>query len=307
MFAQRDLFLSLSLALFAASASADTLVYAVSTNFNNFTGQFGTVDLTTGAFNQIGPAVAGGLVGGLVPGPNGSLLTVSGAGTLDSINPATGAVSVVGAISVVNKVSAIGVANVASNVAELNGTVYATDLYGNFYSVNTKTGAATLIGVTGIPICPSLINSNEVSDEALFTAGGKLFATFDGINLATLGVVDSPELYQINPATGVATRVGPTALGLDAAMQLNGSVYGFAFGYSGSNTVLSLNLANGKTTFLNDYVSSPVAGGGNSFDIEGATPTPEPASFALVAIGMAALLRSQKRPTRRGVRAFFLF
>jgi hypothetical protein len=288
MYCQRKLILSLM--LFAASASADTFVYAVSTNYNNFTGQFGTLDLATGAFNQIGPTVAGSLVGGLVPGPNGSLLTVSGAGDLDSVNPATGAVSVIGAISVVNKVSAIGVANVASNIAELNGTVYATDLYGNFYSVNTKTGAATLIGVSGLPLCPSLTSATEVSDEALFTDGGKLFATFDGINLATSGVLDSPELYRINPATGVATRVGPTALGLDAAVQVDGTVYGFAFGYAGPNTVLSLNVSNGDTTFLNDYVSSPVAGGGNSFDIGGAIATPEPASLGLLAIGMAAVL-----------------
>lgn len=54
-FTKRKLFLLLSLALFTASASAGPLVYAVSTNYNNFTGQFGTVDLSTGTFNQIGP------------------------------------------------------------------------------------------------------------------------------------------------------------------------------------------------------------------------------------------------------------
>ena len=245
MHCQRKLIISLT--LFAASASADTLVYAVNANYNNFTGQFGTLDVTTGAFNQIGPAVAGPLYG-LVPGPNGKLLSVSAAGNLDSVNPATGAISGIGAISVIAKVSPIGVANVADTIAELNGTVYATDLYGNFYTVNTKTGAATLIGATGIPLCPSLTSSTEVSDEALFTHGGKLFATFDGINLATSGVVDSPELYQINPTTGVATLVGPTALGLDAAVQVNDTVYGLAFGYSEPNTVLSLNVANGNTT-----------------------------------------------------------
>jgi len=287
MYKQRKLIISL--ALFAASARADTFVYAVSTNYNNFTGQFGTLSLTTGEFNQIGAAIPGPLYG-LAPGPNGSLLSVSGTGNLDSIDPGTGAVSVIGAISVIGKVSPIGVANVADTIAELNGTVYATDLYGNFYTVNTKTGAATLVGVTGLPICPAVTNPAGVSDEALFTDGGKLFATFDGINLATSSVVDSPELYQINPVTGVATLVGPTAFGLDAALQVNGTAYGFAFGYTASNSVLSLNVANGNTTFLGDYVSSPVAGGVNSFDIEGAIPTPEPAPIGLLAIGVAAVL-----------------
>jgi hypothetical protein len=289
MHRQRKLIVSLM--LFAASASADTFVYAVSTNFNNFTGQFGTVDLSTGAFNQIGHAIADPLLGGLVQGPNGSLLSASAAGNLDSVNPATGAVSVIGAISVVNKVSPIGVVNVATEIAELNGTLYATDLYGNLYTVNAKTGAATFVGVTGIPLCPSLTNSNESSDEALFTVGGKLFATFDGTNLATSGVVDSPELYQINPATGVATRVGPTALGIDAAVQQDGTVYGFAFGYAGPNAVLSLNVANGNTTFLNDY---------NALDITGAAaiPTPEPASLGLLAAGIAAVLVAGRRRFR---------
>jgi hypothetical protein len=284
---QRKLIILLT--LFAASASADALVYAVSTNYNNFTGQFGTVDLTTGAFNQIGHAIADPLAG-LVPGSNGKILSISASGNLDSVNPATGAVSVIGAT---------GLGNLAYTIAELNGTVYATDLKSNLYTVNTTTGAASLIGYTGIPICPSLTNPNEVSDEALFADGGKLYATFDGVNLNTLASVDSPELYQINPATGVATLVGPTALGLDAVVQLNGTVYGLDFGfYAGSNTVLSLNLANGNTTFLNDYVSSAAPGGVNSFDVFGASPTPEPASFTLVGIGIAAVLVSKLRRRR---------
>jgi hypothetical protein len=49
-----------------------------------------------------------------------------------------------------------------------------------------------------------------------------------------------------------------------------------------------------STTFLNDYVSSPVAGGVNSFDIEGASPVPEPASFALIFGGLLVLVASRK-------------
>jgi hypothetical protein len=291
MFAQRKVFLSLALVLFTASASADTFVYAVSNNYNDLTGEFGTLDLTTGTFNQIGSTISDQLVG-LVPGPSGKLLSISESGNLDSINPATGAVSVIGAIPVTGT-KAPG--NAPYSIAELNGTIYATDLYGNLYSLNATTGAAKLIGPTGIPICPSVTNPNEISDETLFTANGKLYATFDGVNLSTLAIVDSPELYQIDPATGVATLVDPTALGLDAAVQVNGTVYGLAYGYTGSNTVLSLNLANGNSTFLSDYVTSPVPGGGNSFDIQGVWPTPEPASFALAGIGITVLVACRRR------------
>ena len=136
---------------------------------------------------------------------------------------------------------------------------------------------------------------DDISDETLFTDNGKLYATFDGVDLTTLAVVDSPELYQINPGTGVATPIGPTALGLDAVVQVNGNVYGLAFGYAGSNTVLSLNVANGDTTFLNDYVSAPGANG-NSYDIQGAyAPTPEPASFTMVGIGIGLVVVSIRR------------
>lgn len=288
MFTRQKLFFSLALVLSMASASASPIVYAVSTNYNTFTGQFGTVDLGTGAFNQIGPSIFDPL-DGLVAGPNGSLLSLSVSGNLDSVNPATGAVSVIGAT---------GLGGLAGFLGELNGTVYATDLSNNLYTVNPTTGATTLIGPTGMPPCPSLTDPADVIDEALFTAGGNLYATFDGVNLTTSAVVDSPELYRINPATGVATPVGPTALGIDAAVFVNGTVYALDFSFTGSNTVLSLNPANGNTAFVTDYVSSPVAGGVNAFDIEGAAPTPEPASFALVGAGIGLVFVIRKRRDR---------
>jgi hypothetical protein len=285
MLTQRKLFLSLSFALFTASASAGPVVYTVAINYNNFTSQFGTMNLTTGAFNQIGSVIADPL-GGLMPQSNGKLLSLSLSGNLDSVNPATGAVTVIGAT---------GLGNLAGVTTEFNGTVYATDLYNNFYSVNTTTGVASLIGPTGLPICPSLISPVEVSDETLFTANGLLYATFDGINLMDSTLVDPPELYQINPVTGVATMVGATALGLQAAVQINGTVYGLDFNPAGPSAVLSLNLANGDTTFLNNYVSSPVAGGVNAFAVTGVSATPEPASFTLVGVGIAAVLVSRRR------------
>ena len=269
MFFRHMLIASAAMILSTVTASAGPVVYAVSTNFNSFTGLFGTMDLTTGTFNEIGPVIADPLEG-LMPGPDGKLLSLSFSGNLDSINPASGAVSVIGAT---------GLGNVAGVAAELNGTVYATDLFNNLYSVNTATGVASLIGPTRLPICPSLIDPGvEVSDETLFGANGKLYATFDGINLLDSSLVDPPELYQINPVTGVATTVGATALGLGAVLQLNGTVYGLDFDPFGQNTVLSLNLANGNTTFLNNYVSSPVPDGVRFVPALQECPQPQPLS-----------------------------
>jgi outer membrane protein assembly factor BamB len=280
MLCQRKLILSLT--LFAASASAGPLVYVVT-----FAGQFGSADATTGAFTQIGATTSDPL-GGLVSGPNGSLLGVSYGGNLDSVNPATGAVSVIGFTGLG---PALATAPLATGV--FNGTVYETDGSNNLYTINTTTGAASLLGATGLPQCPSVTDPDDIADEAIFAAGGKLYITFDGFNFITNAVVDAPELYQINPATGAAALIGPTAFGLDAALQVNGTVYGF----TAANTVLSLNVANGSTSFVTNYDS-------NALDITGAAATPEPASFGLAALGIAAILvaRWQRRHSRRCLR-----
>src|SRR5579872_6391125 len=76
------------LVVFAAFASADSLVYVVSAGITG-NGTFGTVDLNTGAFQQIGPGEPDGYFG-LAPGPNGSLVSLTYTGNLDSIEPATG-------------------------------------------------------------------------------------------------------------------------------------------------------------------------------------------------------------------------
>jgi hypothetical protein len=72
---QSKLKMALALSLFTAFASADS-VYVLNGN-----GQFGTVNLGTGAFQPIGPATPEPGTG-LTPGPNGSLLTLDIAGNL---------------------------------------------------------------------------------------------------------------------------------------------------------------------------------------------------------------------------------
>jgi hypothetical protein len=98
------------------------------------------------------------------------------------------------------------------------------------------------------------------------------------------GRVPQPQHCSAPLTTGAATLIGPTAFGIDAALQVNGAVYGF----TSANTVLSLNVANGNTTFVTNY--DP-----NAMDITGAAATPEPASFGLVAIGIAASLIAGRR------------
>lgn len=277
MFAPRTLFISVAFALSIVSANADPLVY-VATFTGQFgapnAGQFGTIDPITGAYNQIGPSFADPL-GGLVPGSS-RFVGVSLSGNLDSVNPTTGAVSVIGAT---------GLGGLALDTAGLNGTVYETDLNQNLYTVNTSTGVATLIGNTGIDPAPT--NPADLFDESFFTAGGNLYATWDAFNATTLVLVDDPELYQINTTTGLATLVGPTARQIDAAIDVDGTVY--AFTATNTPEVLSLDVATGGTTFVTDYNQA-------AFFITGAAvATPEPGSLWLVLIGVIALLVYRRR------------
>jgi len=278
----------LALGSFAAIASADSDVYAV-TIFQ----QFGTVELTTGSFQPIGPGTPDP-VSNLVPAPNGQLFSLDAAnGNLVSINPATGATTIIGAT---------GIGAFGADLAEVGGKLYLTDLSNNLYSVNSSTGAATLLGPTGIPADPAYpftMNPDgtlNLFDESLYGVGNALYATFDAFTLdpATLSETDvvPPSLWQIDPTTGVATRIGPTMLNLSASVDVDGTFYAFHVMPTPTgqvNQLYTLDLSNGDTSFVRD-IDSSAAG------IVGAAPVPEPSSIAMLGIAiLAAVWGSRKR------------
>lgn len=286
MFIRKKLFVSLAFILLPASTRAAT-VYVVTVNQ-----QFGTLDLGTGAFHQIGPNTPEG-ASGLVAGPNGSLLTLTLSGNLDAINPATGQATVVGATGLGDCTAADGKcpSNSANGLAEVGGKLYATDFGNNLYSLNASTGAAHLIGPTGVPPVPAGfpnfpdMGPADVFDESLYGVSGKLYAIFDATTFdpntgQIVSIVVPPFVYQIDPSTGATTRIAPTLTALSASTDVNGAFYAFK---ADSGQVLTLDLTNGSTHFVTDY--DPAVG-----FIVGAAPVPEPASIALAGIGIAGLM-----------------
>jgi hypothetical protein len=294
--------ISLAFVVATAAANAGTLVYVV-----NGSQQFGTVDLATGAFQQIGPAAPEVGDFGLAAGPNGSLVTFSYSSNLYSINPITGDSTLVGATGLDDCATITSPCGPTSNstLGGLDGKIYATDIQNSLYGLNPATGAATLIGSTGIPGVPFVPGSSNADgtlnfyDAAIFGAGGNLYATFDAfvfdfVSFSVVSTLVAPALYGIDTSTGLATLLGPTDLGIGAVTGVNGTYYAFN---DLTSQIVTLNLANGNTSFAGNF-DEAAAG-----VIQGAsTPVPEPASVALTGLGIAAVL-VWKRQRRRAPRS----
>jgi hypothetical protein len=274
----------LVLTLLTAPASATPSVYVV-----NGSNQFGVVDLTRGGFHAIGGSEPEPQAS-LVQGTSGSLFTIGTiSGNLESINPATGVTSTIGSFGLPFFPTGL---STAFGLAGVNGKLYLTDFSNNLYSVNAKTGAATMIGPTGMPPDPHIpFTTNpdgtiNLCDEILYGVGGTLYSTFDSFtlnpNTGTISSVDvPPSLWRINPSTGVATLIGPTQMNLDGGVEVNGQFY--AFYLTGTvNQVVTLDLANGNTSFVADL--DPSAG-----LVFGAASTPEPGTFLLLGTGLAGV------------------
>jgi hypothetical protein len=286
MFTLPVLIVSLAVVLRASPANNGPFVYVVTVN-----NLFGTVDLSTGAFHQVGPPT---------PGPmtnlvwfNGSLLSITADGSLGKINPATGEVTVIGPIVLPGS-------EIPFDLGGVGGKLFVTDFDGNIYSVNPATGGATFLRASGIspdlglPFTPGLQHPSWINlcDESLYSVGGYLYATHDSFEIdpsprdSTYLTIDThvpPELYRIDPSTGAATLLAPTDLHLAASVEVNGSFYVFKlvfvdwskFGPRVRNQLLTLDLSTGATTPV-EHDGGPVYVDASASAIFGAAPVSVP-------------------------------
>ncbi len=189
----RDRTNSVRLALFACVAlmasitvpsalRADTLAYAM-----GFGGYFGTVDLNTGIFTRTWTALVS--VSGLAA-YNGNLYGIDhGLSTLIQINPATGAVTYAPTPYNLNE------AGFGSTTAGL--FLIQAGAPTNLYSINPTTGAATLIGPTGI---------TSQGGNGVLSVSNDSSTLYWSVTSNTVAFQNF--LYRINTTTGAATLVG---------------------------------------------------------------------------------------------------
>lgn len=248
----------------AGLAGSDPQAYVVT-----FKSEFGSVDLTTGVFHKIGPDTPG-IMADLV-WSNGTLygLLTSGnyTGSLATINPNSGQVTIVGPT---------GLGYNAFSLGGVNGKLYLTDFnigggFQNLYSVDPGSGTATLIGPTHVPadsVAPFTPNANgwiNLCDETMYGLNGKLYVTYDSIamdpspsspNYLDTSINIAPALYEVDPTTAATTDLGETSLALDALAGSGGNLYAFEvlavnwnkFGPHSRTQLLTIDLTTGQTT-----------------------------------------------------------
>ena len=230
------------------------------------TGEFGTIDLTTGVFSLLGNS--GQTLAGMAV--DGGKLFASAyhtaSGTLFNINPANGMLTTVGS-------SGVDIDDFGSTTSGLFGV----GVNGNLYSFNASNGAATLIGPTGIG-----------------------FGSWRGLstNSSNLYFADGIALYTLNTSTGAATLIGDMGGGVEIGALLEEGV-----SYGGeeepSLQIDTLDPVTGLATS-----GPPLTGATWHFYALAPSPiptppppVPEPATFGLLGVGIGglAILRRGKR------------
>jgi hypothetical protein len=254
---------ALALLLGGAGTAAASMVYVVGSG-----NEFGTLDLTTGAFTSIGTLnlPAGDSFNGMGFGADGNLYGLDNnlpSAELYRINTANAQVTAVGAIGHSDHDAS----------TDASGKMYALSSDSNalFYTLQPPSTTTNDVGSTGI---------TSTGLVAITADGSQLFA-------GAPGVTSFVDLYSINLVTGSATRIGATGFDPGNGLFVQGTLYGFD---PMSFAIITINTTTGKGTQVATY-SLP------NEDIifasavrPAATAVPEPASLTLLGLGALGLL-----------------
>jgi uncharacterized protein DUF6923 len=180
-------------------------------------------------------------------------------GALASVDPLTGAATLVG--------GATGVSNLMALVFATDGTGYAASwTTDSLYAIDTTTGAVSLIGPLGF---------GGIMDLA-FDSSGTLY-----------GLSDS--LYRIDTATGAGTLITALASGCLMGMTIDPSGNFLATDYCTGDSLFQINTSDGSLTNLGSTgVSNPMALTYRGVADQGVA-VPEPETGLLVVFGLLSL------------------
>ncbi len=218
--------------------------------------QFGVLDIGTGTFHPI--AGLPNPAQGIGRDAEGGIYIVDSNNNLVRINPGNGKTEVVGSTGVTTP-GPVGPVLVDVFASLANGELFLMDYSNNLYSVNPRTGAATLIGPTGIPPIISPIYSSSLAGDCK-----NLFFTIDEVD-ENFNQILPPTLYRIDPGTGAATLVGPTAPVMPGAGFIDGALYGFSlnrrlFGGTEGPHVFSIDTSTGVAALISDLSVDAIGG-----------------------------------------------
>jgi len=202
---------------FATPAAAKPAACAYAT-FQN--GDFGVINLTTGAFTRRGNS---GTLVGLAVTPAGTLVSeLQGSGQLYSVNPANGALTYIGQTGLT---TSLDIGSTLTTVYEVTGD-------GSVYTIDTGNGKALKLGNAGVAIS----NNNSIG----FSAGAK-----------SLFTVNNYEVNTINLANGKFRAIRASPLRFGALAYVNRTLYAGTFDDSGTLAIYKLSYQNGAVFVAN--------------------------------------------------------
>jgi hypothetical protein len=262
----------------------DSIIYGIGPDLSPYA--LYQISSASGAGTELGPIDGFPGVSAMAIAPNG-MLYASGQNFLMTqedlltLNPATGAPTLA------ETLTGVPIELTANAYAfSPGGTLYA--IYGNqsLFTIDTSTGAATLVG--------SILAGSPISNEALSFS-----------NSGTLYLSNGTDLYTVNPSTAAVSLVTSldfdSSFGLSAAPILmsmsfdptDGTLYTSVVG-NGSSSLGTINVTTGEVIRVGSTVSGlgPMA-------IEA---TPEPSPELLMPAGLLALAVRRRRALRSPVR-----
>jgi hypothetical protein len=280
------------LMFFTSTSAFGQQAYAL--EFNQANNRFGTINLLTGSFTQLGTE-GGTLFNDIAVAPNGALYGIINTTSFVTLNINSGAVS-----SSVN----FNVSGIESLAIAPDGTLYGAT-QGALYNINPVTGVATLVGTFNNSV---IGNSGQ---NIRFGYDGNLYDTDGGVNAT------STHLFQISTITGAATLVGTVTNFPGLCLENAGSqMYGVGIQLGAASTLMQNLLGidlntivpggtNSDGSTINISYQLLTSNFPNNFNISSADlfvvpgsilPVPEPNAFLLsITGGVTLLLVSHKR------------